>query len=214
MAVKAPVRERIREEQEVWVSDHALTFDEYLSEYEGYREHIELHRGVPKTRMAANIRHEALFMWIARLLGDYVERHDLGFVFGSRRAVKITNYDGRLPDILFVRKERKEILQWMQLSASPDLVIEIISPGDRRSDKLELEADYKSIGVPEIVFVDMDRRTVQLFQKVNAHYHIELAESGTLRLKSVSEFWLDIDWLFNEDRPPVHEALAAIASSK
>src|SRR6266852_5478020 len=111
MVVKASPENRVLEEQEVWVYDHALTFEQYLSEYEGYKEHIELVRGVPKTRMAANILHEALFMWIARLLGNYVERHDLGFVFGSRTAVKITNYDGRLPDILFVRKERQEILQ-------------------------------------------------------------------------------------------------------
>src|SRR2546430_217294 len=118
MAVKAPTRERIREEREIWVSDEddAMTFEQYLEEYEGYKEHVELVKGVPETRMAANIVHEALFMWLARLIGDYVERHDLGFVFGSRTAVKISNYDGRLPDILFVRKERKDILEWMQLS--------------------------------------------------------------------------------------------------
>ncbi len=113
MAISAPPRERVQEQQEVWISDHALTFEEYLTEYEGVKEHVELIRGVPTTRMAANIPHEKLFGWLYRLFGDYVEQHDLGMVFGSRTAVKITNYDGRLPDIIFIRKERQHKLEWL-----------------------------------------------------------------------------------------------------
>src|SRR5262249_26812524 len=58
MAISAPPRERTCEEQEVWLTDHALTFEEYLAEYEGVKEHVELIRGVPTNRMAANIPHE------------------------------------------------------------------------------------------------------------------------------------------------------------
>src|SRR5205814_8521971 len=113
----------------------------------------------------ATIAQQKLFGWILCVLGGFVENHDLGIVLGSRTAVKITNYDGRLPDILFVRKDRLGILERLNLSAAPDLVIELISPGDRPSDKMELESDYRSIGVPEIIFVDVARRRVQAFRK-------------------------------------------------
>src|SRR5258706_12982060 len=214
MTVKAAPENRGLEEQEVWVYDHALTFEQYLTEYEGYKEHIELVRGVPKTRMAANLVHEGLFAWLFRLLGDYVEWHNMGFVFGSRTAVKITNYDGRLPDILFVRKERKEILEWMQLTAAPDLVVELNSPGDRRSDKMELEADYKSIGVPEIVFIDMGRKRIQALRKVDDGYRIDEITQGRVEFEAVPGFWVEASWLLDENRPPVHEALAAVESTR
>src|SRR5436309_1907458 len=115
--------------------------------------------------MPANIAHEMLFAWLHSLLNVFTQKRDLGIALGSRTAFRITNYDGRLPDILFVRKERLGILESLNLSSAPDLVIELISPGDRRSDKMELEADYRSIGVQEIIFIDVPRRRVQANRK-------------------------------------------------
>lgn len=210
MAVKAPPRERIQEEHDVWVAGRALTFEEYLHTYEGSKEHTELVKGVPTTRMAANIAHEKLFGWIYMLFGMFVEAHDLGVIFGSRTAVRVTDYDGRLPDILFVRKDRLDIIDSLKLNGPPDLVVELISPGDRRSERMELEADYRSIGVPEIVFVDLSGQSVQTFHKEESDYRIDDLKTGILRLTSVPGLWMDLDWLFQEPRPPVHEALSWI----
>ncbi|MBC8140147.1 MAG: Uma2 family endonuclease [Armatimonadetes bacterium] len=62
----------------------------------------ELIRGVIKQRMAAQYLHEWIFMWLSSLLTNFVEYQKLGRILGSRTAVKINEYDGRLPDILFV----------------------------------------------------------------------------------------------------------------
>lgn len=214
IALKAPTRKRIEVKSDVWVSSRALTLAEYLHEFEGAKEHVELVKGVPITRMAANTAQEAPFMWMARLLGDFVERRDLGVVFGSRTAVRISDYDGRLPDILFVRKERTHILEWLKLTEQPDLIIEIISPGDRASHRMELEADYRSIGVPEIVFIDMPWERVRAFRRRESDYEIEDLTSGSLRIESVPGFRVDLAWLFGEPRPLVHEILALIDANE
>src|SRR5258708_543069 len=214
MSVKTPTRERITEVQEVWVSDDALTFDEYLAEYEGYREHIELVRGVPKTRMAARLEHEKLFAWVFVLLSNFVEKHDLGVVLGSRTAVRISDYDGRLPDILFVRKDRTDILESLKLREAPDSVIEIISPASRRSEKMELEADYRSIGIPEIIFLDTRKVRAQVYRSNASGYQFEELTEGVLYFKTIPGFWLKIDWLTEEARPPVNKALEAIEAAK
>jgi hypothetical protein len=57
-------------------------------------------------RALVQLEHEKLFNWLYRLIGDFVEDHDLGMLFGSRTAVEITEFRGRLPDLIFVRKDR------------------------------------------------------------------------------------------------------------
>src|SRR5205814_1248907 len=151
--------------------------------------------------------------WLYTLLFQYVENHELGLVLGSRTAVRITGYDGRLPDLLFVRKDRLGILESLKLSEPPDLVIEIISPGDRRSDRMELEADYRSIGVPEIVFIDVPRHRVQVLRRADADYRVDEVMDGVLTFESVPGFWVEVDWLLTEARIPVHEALSRIGAA-
>src|SRR5437660_18206 len=100
------------------------------------------------------LEHEKLLRWLSTVLDLFTEERGLGIVLGSRTGVEISTYRGRLPNLLFVRRDRMEIVREKAVYGAPDLVIEIISPGDGPSDIIALETDYRSIGVQEVVFLD------------------------------------------------------------
>jgi Uma2 family endonuclease len=67
------------------------------------------------------------------VLGGYVRSHNLGIMFDSSTAFKLQGGNKRSPDISFVDKSRLAGLQELPdgfLELSPDLVIEVLSPGN------------------------------------------------------------------------------------
>ena len=179
-----------------------LTFDEFVRMF-GEDDDVELVDGMVVQRMAARDIHEDLQGWLLSILRVYSEAKGLGIVRGSRTAVKITEHRGRLPDIVFVRKENASIVQEEGIIGTPDLIVEIWSPGDRPSDMLAKEADYRSIGVPEIWFIDQQRKQVRVLKKGREGYEEKVMRKGVLKSEVVEGFWLNVKWLFK--RPLPHE---------
>lgn len=208
-----PVRERVCETSDKWIASRPITFAEYLQMC-GPKEYMELIDGVIVEKPMVQLDHEWLLMWLVRLLGDYAEELNLGVVFGSRTAVQISAYRARLPDLLFVRRDRQHILQQKALTAPPDLIIGVVSPGDRPSDLIALELDYTSIGVEEIVFIDQKKRRVRALRKQGESYVEEVITEGTLRLQTLPVVALETEWLFSEPRPAVRETLARFLGSQ
>jgi Uma2 family endonuclease len=190
-----------------------MTFEEFVRLF-GEDDDVELVDGMVVQRMAAKDIHEDLFRWLFVLLTDYAEIKGLGIVRGSRTAVKITEHRGRLPDIVFVRKENSSIVQEEGIFGTPDLVIEIWSPGDKPSEMLAKEADYRSIGVPEIWFIDQQRKQVRVLRKGDKGYEERLMRKGVLRSEVVEGFWINVEWLFKRPLPNVIDALQKILGRK
>jgi Uma2 family endonuclease len=205
----------VREERRLLLpsSLRPLTFEEFVRLF-GEDDDIELVDGMVVQRMAARDIHEDLQGWLSFVLRGYAEAKGLGIVRGSRTAVKITEHRGRLPDIVFVRKENAQIVQEDGIFGTPDLVVEIWSPGDRLSDMLSKEADYKSIGVLEIWFVDQQRRQVRVLRKGREGYEEKVMKKGVLRSEVVEGFWVNVEWLFKRPLPNVIDALQKILGRK
>lgn len=210
MITEAPPQKETQEVRDVCVPPVALTLDEFLRLYEGRDEHFELVKGVPTKRMAARYDHEELLNWLLTVMLMYASKRSLGKVYGSRSAVRISDRDGRLPDLLFIRADRLKLIQAMVMPEAPDVVVELMSKWDSPGHRVELESDYKLIGVPEIIFIDAHRGHVDVFRKSKSVYEKTTYTEGRLRLESVPGFWLDVAWLLSEKRPLPHEALELI----
>jgi Uma2 family endonuclease len=183
-----------------------MTFNEFLDTY-GEDDEVELIDGTAVEKIAAQIPHESLLAWLFSLMGFYVNRRALGMVWSSRAAVEINQFRGRLPDIVFVRTGRLEIVREKAIFGVPDLVLEIISPNDRPSDIHALETDYRTIGVPEIIFLDQRKRRARILRKRETDYEEETLRDGALRLEAIEGFRVELDWLFDEPRPDLLETL-------
>ncbi len=206
MALALEKLQRLQECIEVFVDTAPITFEQYLDLFGEDDEH-ELIDGVAVERMAVPLEHERLFAWLMTLLTMYTEQRHLGIVLGSRSAVRISEFRGRLPDLLFVRAERMDIVQQRAIYGAPDFVVEIISPSDRRSDTLQREADYRTIGVQETWFIDRPRGRVRVVRRQDDHYWEQEFSEGEVECAVLSPLRLRVEWLLGDERPPVHEVL-------
>lgn len=194
------------ETQEVLTADRPITFEEFLQLF-SEDDLVELVNGRVVQRIAAKKSHEDLFGWFYFILRGYVTARDLGIVLGSRMPVRIDGYNGRLPDIVFVRKERQCIVTEDAIVEAPDLFVEIRSPGDRRSHVIGLMADYMRIGVPEIWLIDPQERVLRVFWIEEGKYREANFRKGVFRSKAIESFWLKVEWLWQYRRPKEHEVL-------
>ena len=188
------------EERRLFGSDHPIGFARYL-EITGDKDFVELVNGVLVEKMAAQLDHEWTIAWLYWVLGVVTSKLQLGIVLGSRTAVEISEFSGRLPDILFVSESRRAIVQEKAIYGAPDLVIEFRSPGDRPSDIIALETDYRHIGVREIVFVDRRKGTIRFLHNRRAGYVETTATSGLFAFKSLPSIRLRAEWLLGDARP-------------
>lgn len=115
---------------------------------------------------------------------------------------------------MFVRRDRADIVREKGIYGAPDLVVEVVSPGDTLAHLVALEADYRSIGVRELWFIDQEREGVRVVRarrhredEGDAGYTEQVFTEGRLHAGVVAGFWLDVAWLFAEPLPVEVEIL-------
>ena len=191
------------------MAERPLSFTQFL-DMAGEDDNLELVKGVLVERMAAQYPHERRFVWLLFLLNGYVRQRGLGVVLGSRTPVEIDAFGGRLPDLLFVRTDREQIIQDKAIYGAPDLVIEIISPNDRISELHALETDYRNIGVAEIVFVDAPKRRLLVLRRRENDYTVETLSTGAFHSETVPGFHFQVEDLFQDPLPNEFDLLNAL----
>lgn len=189
-------------------SERPLTVDDYLRLVDA-DDLYELIDGVLVERtMAAMWQHEQLNAWMLAALRPYVEANGLGFVSGSRTAVKISEYRARLPDLLFIRRDRAAIITDSAIIGAPDWVLEIRSRANYPAEWRSLEIDYCTIGVDELWLLDPQAQVVRVARRHAQGYETFEQSAGALHSLAIPGFWVDVAWLFfGSARPSTLEML-------
>src|SRR5262249_14962232 len=85
-----------------------------------------------------------------------------------------------------------------RIHSAPQLIVEVLSPSNIRSEREEKLADYASLGVPEVWFIRRDRTIEVLYLEDGAlRRHAILAEGALSRKHfpnvqvQISEIWPD-----------------------
>jgi Uma2 family endonuclease len=201
--------------QVAYVADHPITLDEFCDLVDE-DDDVELIDGVILEKMATQYAHEDLFRFLFSIMAFYADKYKLGIILGSRTLVQITTYKGRLPDILFVNKERENIIEEKRLMDAPDLVIEILSPSDRQLETMQLISNYEQTGVKEFWIIDQPRKQMQAFimdEKTKKFVPMQI-EGTILRSSVLRGFWINTDWLWQKPLPSVLEVFKEIAGDE
>jgi len=128
---------------------------------------VELVRGRLVVSEPPGTWHGVIAANLTRLLGDFVHRHGLGTVAAQDTGFKIaTDPDTvRAPDVAFVGRERaKGIPRRGYAKLAPDLVVEVLSPGDAPAAVLAKVADWLAAGTRLVWLVDPERYEVRVYR--------------------------------------------------
>lgn len=96
-----------------------------------------------------NTEHQIIQSDLGWYVKGFVKERDLGWVFYSSIDVVLSDYDTVQPDIVFMSKERADIIMRANTRGAPDLVVEILSPSTARRDWRDKFDLYEIHGVPE-----------------------------------------------------------------
>jgi Uma2 family endonuclease len=100
------------------------------------------------------------------IVGSYVRANRLGIVFGQDTGFRIASDPDtvRAPDLAFVSRERVGLLGSRGYDAlAPDLVVEILSPGDRPGEVLAKIGEWLDAGVKLAWVIDAERRVASVY---------------------------------------------------
>src|SRR5665213_2885174 len=143
------------------------------------------------------------------LIREFVEHHDLGRVLGTEVLVRLPRQlRKRLPDLLFVAKQREAIIKKTLIDGAPDLIMELVSPDSVARDWRDKYLEYARAGVREywIIHRDTGRIEVYSLSKLGKYQQIPIQE-GKLHSTVLSGFYLRVKWLLASKPPRIREVL-------
>jgi Uma2 family endonuclease len=104
---------------------------------------------------------------LAALLLEFVRSRKLGIVLGPDGSLRILPGQIRLPDVCFISRGRFPggVLPDVQIPrVSPDLAVEIISPGNTRGEMQRKLTEYFESGVRLVWYIDPSDKSARVFK--------------------------------------------------
>ena len=140
--------------------------------------------------------HQAVVLRAGRRFAEHVEVDDLGDVFMAPIDVVFAASAVAVPDLVFVRNERREIITANAIVGTPDLIVEVLSPSTRRRDLGRKKGMYERFGVPEYWVIDLDARAVTVFVLRDGRYATVPHDGVVVRSTVLPAFEIRIADLF------------------
>jgi Uma2 family endonuclease len=151
------------------VAAPVLTYEDYLAEGEIFKRY-DIIDGVRIFMTNPTRRHQRILLRISRLFYAFELETRSGETLVAPQDVLITRSPlrTRQPDVAFISRERlernAEETNPAPLDPSPELVVEVLSPGERLRARAARIADYCSVDVRECWVVDPRTLTVEVLR--------------------------------------------------
>jgi Uma2 family endonuclease len=128
---------------------------------------MELIDGLMVTMATPTVFHAGIESELLGLIWTYL-RGKSGKVFSSELGVHLEGNITVEPDLSVVLDTSKLTMSGYQ--GAPDFVVEILSPSNRKQDKIAKFNSYQKAGVKEYWIIDPDDRTIQANRLENGRY--------------------------------------------
>jgi Uma2 family endonuclease len=144
--------------------DTRLTYDDFcLLPEDGKRR--EIIGGDLFVTPSPQTPHQRAVVRLLIRLGQFVESHKLGEVFGAPFDVVFSEFDVVEPDILFISNARSNVLTNKNVQGAPDLVVEVLSESTARVDRSIKLKLYGKFGVQEYWIIDSDGPSAEIYRR-------------------------------------------------
>lgn len=130
-------------------------------------------------------------------MSSFVQSRNLGVIRFSALPVRLWPGKIREPDIIFMLRQHADRIA-EQHWGIPDLVVEVISPGTRKTDREDKFFEYAQAGVQEYWLVDPEAGTIEVYTLRNQDYEL-LSEAGkgqAARSQLLQDFQVKADDVF------------------
>jgi Uma2 family endonuclease len=159
----------------------------------------EIIEGVLYMSTAPSYFHQWIIKRLYRFWGARVEERGLAYADFAPIGVIMPGCDPVQPDFVVVLTSRASIIQDRRIRGVPDLIVEVMSPGNPDYDEeVKLEA-YAKAGVPEYAIIDPSTRTLRLYPLVEKGQYAEprvFREGDTVSFTCLPTIPLEVGKLF------------------
>lgn len=163
-------------------------FEDAIEERESYTydDYLKLPEGAPYQLIGGKLvmtpspspKHQEVSKKLAFMIVSFAEPAGLGQVYYAPLDVCLSDKDIFQPDIIFVGKEREDIIGKKNIQGAPDIVIEILSPASAYYDLREKFKTYEAGGVKEYWIVDPGIKKIEVYESVNMKFRLLCAAEG------------------------------------
>lgn len=167
---------------QLWPPQGQWTESDYFKLPESNRI-VELTEGEVVIMPPPSFTHQRVLDNLYTAIKSFVRQHDLGITAFAPVAVRLWPGKIREPDILFFSHASRDRIGEM-VSGPPDLAVEIISPGTRKTDRHDKFFEYAQAGISEYWLVDPEAATIEIFFLEESAYILVSTAEGGARVRS------------------------------
>jgi Uma2 family endonuclease len=132
---------------------------------------------------APNTNHQKIVRSLFLKMFDYTASNHLGETFFAPHDVFLDEISNAVqPDIIFIASRNLSILKDDAIHGVPDLLVEVLSPGNVEHDTIKKKSTYEKFGVQEYWIVNPDTKEAIGYTQSNKLY----VECGRFTGKIVS----------------------------
>ena len=130
---------------------------------------------------APDFFHQELSLELSASIFNEVKSTDAGKCVAAPVDVYLDDSNAYQPDILFIAKENLGIIKEGKIKGTPDLIIEILSPGSAKHDKITKRIVYERNGVKEYFIVDPATKEVLTYYLKNKKFEKQAGKKGKVK---------------------------------
>ncbi len=172
------------------------TYEDYLRLEDDRR--YEVLEGELVEMPAPSLKHQKVSVKLLHRLLIYLQERQTGSIFHAPVDVVLSERLVVQPDIIFVSKEREDILQERAVFGAPDLVVEIVSPSTFKRDVEDKRKLYARYGVKEFWLVLPEERVIEVLVLKGQEYEVfsHAYEKGKVCSKLLEGFCVALEEVF------------------
>lgn len=182
---------------EAIVEKRKYTYADYLKTPDDVR--YELIEGELIMTPSPVTKHQRILRRLIVQLSIFVEEHNQGEVFAAPFDVYLDDENVTQPDILFISKERLNIIGEKNVRGDPDFIIEILSESTAYRDAIQKKKLYSRFGVREYWIVAPDDKLVEVYYlKDKGEYQLlkTYFENDTVESQVITGLKIDLSRIF------------------
>jgi Uma2 family endonuclease len=195
-----------------------MTFEEYLAfDYEhGLAEWVN---GEVICYISTTKWHQRVADFLLFVLTGFVRVRRLGSIISAPYGMRAKEGgSGREPDVMFIATGHLDRMGRTHLEGPADLVVEVVSDDSVTQDRDDKFSEYQDAGVREYWIIDPrpNRRRAD-FYVLNDRGRFDpvpIPDDNRYRSTVLPGFWLDVEWLWQEDPNELAALVAILGASQ